>query len=202
MSLILYPRKGIELKLMLTDSRFITSIDRATTIEEARHFITSIRAEMPDANHHVYAFRIGYANSVTEGMSDDGEPSGTSGPPTLAVLRGSDLGDVVLVTTRYFGGKKLGTGGLVRAYTESAQEALAELEIELKVQKQTVGIDVPYHLYEIVKRLIMEYDGQIQDEVFAVDVTFIVEFIESNVERFSDSLNENTSGQLTIIPLS
>src|SRR5512134_2891681 len=100
--------------IVVVNSRFITTIAPAAMPEDAKRFIASIRAEMPDASHHVYAFRAGYGNSVIEGMSDDGEPSGTAGPPTLAVLRGAGIGDIVLVTTRYFGGTKLGTGGLVR----------------------------------------------------------------------------------------
>ena len=93
----------------------------STTVKEAKAFLAAVRAEMPDANHHVYAYRVGFGNSVIEGMSDDGEPSGTSGPPVLAVLRGSGIGDVIVVVTRYFGGTKLGTGGLVRAYSDAAR---------------------------------------------------------------------------------
>jgi putative IMPACT (imprinted ancient) family translation regulator len=79
---------------------------------------------MPNASHHVYAFRVGHGNSIIEGMSDDGEPTGTAGPPVLAVLRGTQIGDIIVIVTRYFGGTKLGTGGLVRAYPEAAQIAL------------------------------------------------------------------------------
>ena len=119
------------------------------------------------------------------------------------VLRGSDLGDAVIVTTRYFGGTKLGTGGLVRAYTQSAQEALFTLETELKVDKQIIGIeDMPYHLYEGVKRLIAEYDSKIQDETFAGNITLIIELLAQDVDEFSEKLRENTSGQLTIVLVS
>lgn len=189
-------------EIEILKSRFLTTISFAESVDDARLFIQSIRDEMSDANHHVYAFRIGYGNSVIEGMSDDGEPKGTSGPPTLATLRGSDLGDIVLVTTRYFGGTKLGTGGLVRAYTQSAQEALSTLKTELKTKKQTIGIDVPYHLYETVKYLINESGGTILDEIFAAEVTIIVEFIETVLEDFRLHLREQTSGQLTIVSLS
>jgi len=188
-------------EVSILKSRFLTTVNYADTVEEARYFIQSIKNEMPDANHHVYAFRVGYDNSVIEGMSDDGEPNGTSGPPTLAVLRGSDLGDIVLVTTRYFGGTKLGTGGLVRAYTQSAQEALSTLKTEIKAEKKIVGIDIPYHLYNIVKRLIASYNGVIQDEIFAGEITLIIEFLESVLEEFDKTLQEQTSGQVSVIPL-
>jgi uncharacterized YigZ family protein len=187
--------------IVVINSRFITTITRAETPEEARGFIQSIRIAMPDASHHVYAFRAGYGNSVIEGMSDDGEPSGTAGPPTLAVVRGSDIGDIVLVTTRYFGGTKLGTGGLVRAYTESAQTALAELKTELKAPKVQIGMDIPYTHFEQVKRLIAGYDATIEDEVFALDVSLIVTLLEDDVDKFTAELTNLTSGQVESVLL-
>ena len=149
----LIPAGQARTEIVIKKSRFITTVYLATSVQEARAVIADVRAEMPDASHHVYAFRVGFGNSVTEGMSDDGEPKGTSGPPTLAVVRGSGIGDIALVTTRFFGGTKLGTGGLVRAYTVSAQEALSMLRTELKVEKRVVGLEMPYSLYDIVKRL-------------------------------------------------
>ena len=156
---------------------------------------------MPDASHHVYAFRIGFGNSVTEGMSDDGEPTGTSGPPTLAVVRGSGLGDIVMVTTRYFGGIKLGTGGLVRAYTDSAQEALRQLRTELKVERRTVGLELPYSLYNIVKRLISKHRGEIEDEVFDEQIMIVARFVVSDLEEFSRELQDRSSGQVAPVSL-
>jgi uncharacterized YigZ family protein len=188
-------------ELIVINSRFITTIGRATTSEEAREFIAKIRAEMPDASHHVYAFRIGYGNSITEGMSDAGEPSGTSGPPTLAVLRGSDLGDIVLVTSRYFGGTKLGTGGLVRAYSDSARAALQHLKTELKAPKSQLGMDIPYSLFGQVKLLIEKYDGMIDEEIFAGEVTIIGTFLQEVIPDFEAELTDLSSGQIETILL-
>jgi uncharacterized YigZ family protein len=115
MTRYLIPAGTVRVETEVSRSRFIATLGMAETAEAARAFIAGVRAEMPDASHHVYAFRVGYGASVIEGLSDDGEPSGTSGPPIMAVLRGAPVGDVVLVVTRYFGGTKLGTGGLVRA---------------------------------------------------------------------------------------
>ena len=156
---------------------------------------------MPDASHHVYAFRAGYGNSVIEGMSDDGEPAGTSGPPTLAVVRGSDIGDIVLVTTRYFGGTKLGTGGLVRAYTESAQTALETLKTTLKTPKVQLGMDMAYTHFEPVKRLIANYVTTIEDETFAGEVSLMATFLEEDVEAFKAELTNLTAGQVEPILL-
>ena len=130
------PAETTRIQLRIVNSRFIATITEASTVKAARDFLNEMCREFSDASHNVYAYRVGYGTSVTEGMSDDGEPSGTAGRPTLAVLRGADLGDVALVTTRYFGGTKLGTGGLVRAYTQSAQEALAALRITERIEQR------------------------------------------------------------------
>jgi uncharacterized YigZ family protein len=182
-------------------SRFITTIARAATVEEARSLLAQIRSEMPDASHHVYAFRIGHGPSVIEGMSDDGEPSGTSGPPTLAVLRGSGLGDIVLVTTRYFGGTKLGTGGLVRAYSEAAHLALNSLKTEAKIEKRLLGIELPYSLYEQCKLLIQQHEGVIEDEDFGGEVTLMVRFPVFQIGSFTADLSDLSSGRVTPIPI-
>ncbi len=93
------PKARHRIEIRVSNSRFITTAAPAFTVKEAQDFIRAIRTEMPDATHHVYAFKIGYGASVSEGMSDDGEPSGTSGPPTLAHLRGAEIADTVIVTT-------------------------------------------------------------------------------------------------------
>lgn len=182
-------------------SRFITTVGHATQVEEAKAFIGAIRAEMPDASHHVYAYCVGYGKSVIEGMSDDGEPAGTSGPPTLAVLRGYDIGDVVLVTTRYFGGTKLGTGGLVRAYTEAAHIALNSLPTELKIEKCLMGIEMPYSLYKSIRRLIEAHQGIVEDETFAVDVTLIVTLPLQELPALRVALSDASAGRITPVIL-
>ena len=189
------------IEITVVNSRFVTTVGRATSADEARAFIARIREEMPDANHHIYAFRAGYGNSVTEGMSDDGEPSGTSGPPTLSVLRGADIGDIVLVTTRFFGGTKLGTGGLVRAYTQAAQTALESLPTELKQAKVQLGMDVPYALYEQVKRLLEGYHATIDDEIFAGDVSIIATLLQTDREALLTDLQELSAGGIEPIVL-
>ena len=195
------PAAPVRTELIVKRSRFLTTVRLASSVDQAREIIADLRAEMPDASHHVYAFRIGFGNTVTEGMSDDGEPTGTSGPPTLAVVRGSGLGDIVVVTTRYFGGVKLGTGGLVRAYTESAQEAIRQLRTELKVERRTVGLELPYSLYNVTKRLILQHRGQIEDEVFDGQVMIIAKFIVSDLRTFAEQLQDLSSGQVAPIML-
>ena len=118
------PLNEIRREQIIVNSRFISTLAPVFNVDEARAFIARIKKEFADASHNVPAYIVGGGNTVTEYFSDDGEPSGTAGKPALAVLRGSGLGDVAVVVTRYFGGTLLGTGGLVRAYTESTQRVV------------------------------------------------------------------------------
>lgn len=197
----LIPKQTTRIEYKVSNSRFISTITRADTVEEAKAFIQSIRHEMPDATHHVYAFIVGFGASVTEGMSDDGEPSGTSGPPTLAVLRGANIGDVVLVTTRYFGGTKLGTGGLVHAYGQAAREAIAALPTEEKITRYTIGVEISYTLYERLKRLITEHQAEIIEEEFAAEILLVIRIPEDQFLRFTDALRNLSAGRVEAILL-
>lgn len=188
-------------EIVVVNSRFITTIDRVTTVDEAKEVLNRIRVEMPDASHHVHAYRIGYGNSVIESMSDDGEPSGTAGPPVLAVLRGSDIGDIIIVVTRYFGGTKLGTGGLVRAYGDAAREGLKTLKTDEKIEKKLLGIETSYNLYEQIKRLIAHHNGVIDDEDFAGEVTIMAVFPVDDIEAFASDLTELSAGRIAPIVL-
>lgn len=192
----LVPAVKHRIAIAVSNSRFIATVDHAETLESAKQMIAVVRNEMPDATHHVYAFRVGHGNSVIEGMSDAGEPSGTAGPPIMAVLRGSRLGDIVMVITRYFGGVKLGKGGLVQTYTEAAQLCLAALPTTPKILFETIGIDVSYSLYEAVRRLIVEYEGVIEEETFLVGVSIIAKIPCEKAIPFAGQLGEITSGQV------
>ena len=192
----LIPTATQRTEITVVNSRFITTIGNVKSAEEARQFLANVRDEMPDASHHVYAFRAGFGNSVTEGMSDDGEPTGTSGPPVLAVLRGSQIGDIIIVVTRYFGGTKLGTGGLVRAYSEAARTGLSALKTELKIEKALIGIECPYALYESIVRLIAQRKGVVDDETFAANVTILATFPTTDIAQFTVELRELSAGQV------
>ncbi|NDJ78939.1 MAG: YigZ family protein [Chloroflexi bacterium] len=195
------PAQTIRIENMVVNSRFIATVGRADTVDEAKAFIRAVREEMPDASHHVHAFKVGYGGSVIEGMTDDGEPSGTSGPPVLAVLRGTDVGDIVIVITRYFGGTKLGTGGLVRAYGGTAKIALEQVPVELKIEKRYIGITVAYSLFERLRLLLDEYRGEIDSEEFDAEVTVYATIPVDQLDGLSDALRELTAGQVTPIIL-
>ena len=139
---------------------------------------------------------IGGGNSVTEYCSDDGEPSGTSGRPALAVLRGSGLGDVALVITRYFGGTLLGKGGLVRAYTESAQMVVNAVPRARRLEVHVAMLAVPYPLLERVRLLVPQYQGKILEEDFAADITMTVQIPVECTPGFQEALQELSAGKL------
>jgi uncharacterized YigZ family protein len=191
----LIPAQTIRIENVVVNSRFIATIDRADTVEAAKQFIQAVRHEMPDATHHVYAFKIGFGSSIIEGMSDDGEPSGTSGPPVLAVLRGANLGDVVIVVTRYFGGTKLGTGGLVRAYGGAAKDALAALPTELKIEKRQIGISIAYSFYERLKLILQDHQAEIEAEEFDSEVTVYARLPADQVTPLAQVIQNLTAGQ-------
>ncbi len=188
------PATRVRTELVFSRSRFIATAGPAASVEAARAFIAEIRAEMPNANHHVYAYCIGHGATTTLGQSDDGEPSGTSGRPALAVLRGSGLGDAVLVITRYFGGTKLGTGGLVKAYGDAAKAVLTELPRTEKIARQPLTITLPYPAYEPVRRLLVALAGTVQEEAFGEDVTLRIELPVARVEEFTRALGDASAG--------
>ncbi len=192
------PKSRCRVETRAGNSRFITTIAPAGSVAEAQAFLQEIRGEMPDATHHVYAFRVGHGNSVSEGMSDDGEPSGTSGPPTMAVVRGSGLGDVALVTTRYFGGTKLGTGGLVAAYTAAAQAAFRELETEEKVRRVACALNVPYSILEMVRKALDANEALIDGETFDAEVHLQFQIPEERVAALSDTIRNMTAGRVSL----
>ncbi len=190
------PAREARAEIEVINSRFIASAAPAFSVEEARAFISRIRAEFPDASHHVPAFLIGYGASVTAHCTDDGEPSGTAGRPALAVLQGSGLGDVVVVVTRYFGGTKLGTGGLVHAYGAAVKEVLAVLPRAEKVPTHTVMLACEYSLFERVRLLILNHTGQVLDEDFGGDVTLTARFTTWSLPAFQADLRELSRGAL------
>lgn len=183
-------------EIRVSNSRFIATAAPVFSVDEAKAFIKEIKAEFSDASHNVPAFVVGHGPSVTAHCNDDGEPSGTAGRPMLAVLQGSGLGDVAVVVTRYFGGTKLGTGGLVRAYGDAVKAVLEELPLAEKVPTHTVMMAVPYNLFEQVKLLIESQNGRIVDADFAADVTITALFAVEQFDDFQNALRELSHGRL------
>ena len=206
------PARETRIEIRVVNSRFIATAAPVLSVDAAKAFVDRIRDEFADATHNVPAYLVGYGPAVIAHCSDDGEPSGTAGRPALAVLRGSGLGDVAVVVTRYFGGTKLGTGGLVRAYSDAVREVLAALPRAEKVATHTVMMAVPYPYFERARLLVTSQHGQILDEDFGVDVTVTARFAVEHFPAFQAALQELSKGQLeaeivetnpaTIMPIS
>lgn len=190
------PAGEVRTEIMVVNSRFIASLRPVFSVDDAKDFVQKIKDEFSDATHNVPAYLVGYGASVTAHCSDDGEPSGTAGRPVLAVLRGSGLGDVAVVVTRYFGGTKLGTGGLVRAYSDAVRAVLELTPRATKVMTYTVLLALPYSLLERVRLLVSRHSGQILEEEFAGDVTITARFPVKAMDGFQGDLQELSSGTL------
>ena len=190
----LVPAEEIRRELVVVNSRFIASLAPVFSVEEAKTFISRIKAEFPDASHNVTVYLIGHGDSEIAHCTDAGEPSGTAGRPALAVLRGSGLGDTVVVITRYFGGTKLGTGGLVRAYSEAMRSVVDAVPRAEKVPTHTIMVEYPYRLVERVRKLVSTQHGQILDEDFSANVTLSARFPVENFPDFQSALLELTNG--------
>jgi uncharacterized YigZ family protein len=181
-------------------SRFITSAGPTGSPEAARVFIAGVRAEFPDATHHCYAFVVGPPGSTAQlGMSDDGEPGGTAGRPMLAVLLGSGIGDIAVVVTRYYGGTKLGTGGLVRAYSSGVKAVLSGLSVVEKVSLTTVFAAGPYRWVTPVERLLPNFEATVAEQEFAADVTWRITLPEERAAALAAALIELSHGEIEVV---
>ncbi len=190
------PAEEIRREIMVINSRFIATLAPVFSVDEARAFTTRIRAEFADASHNVPAFLVGFGSSIIEHCSDDGEPSGTAGRPALAVLKGSGMGDAAVVVTRYFGGTKLGTGGLVRAYSEAVRTVTSQVRRAQKTLTHVVMLDLPYSLFEQVQLLVETHQGKTTERDFAAEITLTAHFAVERLDGFQQALAELSSGKL------
>ena len=180
-------------------SHFIVSLAHTPGTEVARAFVDRIKAEFPDATHNCWAFAAGTPGATAlVGYSDDGEPYGTAGRPMLTVLLHSGVGEICAVVTRYFGGVKLGTGGLVRAYQGMVQLGLDSLPTILFQVPARLEVVLDYSRITLFQRLLPEFAALVEHEDFAADATFRLVLPENNVEAFSTRLTDLTEGTVLI----
>lgn len=195
-----YPIPGgsARAELKIQGSRFLAEAAYTPEVAAARAQLAAVRAAMPDASHHCYAYLVGYGASVTAGMGDDGEPSGTAGRPMLAVLRGADLGDITVVVTRYFGGTLLGTGGLVRAYSDAVRAVLEVLPRAERVLMRTIQVLVSYADYALARRTLEAHGATLEDEQFGVDVQLLARLPAAAYAQAVSALDEVTAGNAIV----
>ncbi|MBR2927820.1 MAG: YigZ family protein [Oscillospiraceae bacterium] len=192
----LVPFETAESEFIEKRSRFISHIWRVESEEEARTHIEEMKKRYYDARHNCWCYIIREGGVVR--YSDDGEPQGTAGQPMLNVFQRREISNVCCVVTRYFGGILLGAGGLTRAYTKGAADALSASGVSTVRLWTEVEIPVPYAMFERVKLELTPFGAVITDSLFGADVTIQALLPAENVEPFQLRLTELSAGSLTV----
>jgi len=187
-----------DIEIKIKGSKFIGRARPCRREQEAEDRLTFIRKKYYDATHNCFAFRLGIGKHQTFRYSDDGEPSGTAGKPIFDQLEGRDLTNILVVVTRYFGGTKLGTGGLSRAYSEAAGAAIEVAEVIEKFITRSLIMTVEFPDYNQVERIIHQLGGNIVGADFKEKVGLKVEIRLSMVQKLRESLINATAGRIVI----
>jgi uncharacterized YigZ family protein len=193
-----YTVKGYgEQEINIQKSRFIAYVDRVTTEEEAQNFIANIKKKHWDATHNCSAYLIGEHDQIQK-ANDDGEPSGTAGVPMLEVLKKKGLKDTVVVVTRYFGGIKLGAGGLIRAYSKATSEGLKAAGIVERRLMRIMHVKIDYTWLGKVENELRSSIYDIKDIHYLENVEIEVYVEEGQTQKFVEWMTEMTNGQSEI----
>lgn len=190
------PARPHRVEEVIRRSRFVTTVARASDAASAQAFIQSIRDAYPDATHHCWAFVAGPPGSTTHvGMSDAGEPRGTAGRPMLTTLLHGGVGEIVAVCSRWYGGTKLGTGGLARAYAGGVKLALESLPTEEKVDRVRVEVTTGYAEVAALQRLLVDIEVALESEEYGTEVRYVCGVPEPALERFRRAVADLTRGE-------
>lgn len=180
------PDAQVETLYEIKKSKFIAYAAFADSRDAAMALLAKVKAQYPDARHHCWAYLIGSPHQPAFlAMDDDGEPSGTAGKPILNVLQHKDVGDVMVIVTRYFGGIKLGAGGLVRAYSAAAQQAMSQLPTKQEVSLTEVSLDVDFKHEQFVRHLVQQNGGEVRTCDYAQQVTMILGVPSESLDDFN-----------------
>jgi uncharacterized YigZ family protein len=183
------PSGTAEAEIREKGSRFLAVIGPAADEEAAKAGLAVVARRYPDATHHCWAWRVGgVGGSPRERSSDAGEPAGTAGVPILQVLRGAGLSDVIAVVVRWFGGTKLGKGGLARAYSAAAREALQRLPVATRIPTVRLVLRVPYERVGAVKRLIHPPAVELEAEEYGAEACLVLAVHEERQAALREAL--------------
>lgn len=188
-------KETVKTNIVINKSEFINYLAPVRSVEEANQFLDSLRVTHKDANHHCYAYIIGDHQEIQK-YSDDGEPSKTAGLPMIEVLKKHDLTDVIIVCVRYFGGIKLGAGGLVRAYTKGCASCVKEMSPSYKESFTTLKVSIPFDLIGVCEHFIREH-YILEDTLYDSLVHYIITVSSNALSVLKSSLTEKTSGRAT-----
>lgn len=185
-----------EARFIEKKSEFIGYLCPVQTEEQAVAFIEEIRAMHRKATHNCYAYILRENNAARH--SDDGEPGGTAGVPIYEVLRKEGLTDVCCVVTRYFGGVLLGAGGLVRAYTKGAKDAVDAAQIKCMAEAVKLAVTVDYGLYGRLAQVFADFDARVEDERFSDNVRIVIHIRAENSQKLTDKLVDVCNGAVSV----
>ena len=193
------PKQAQQIEYEVKKSRFIARADYASSREHAMQQLALAQQDYPDARHYCWAYLLGDpANAASAAMSDDGEPAGTAGKPILNVMQHKGVGDVMLVVVRYFGGVKLGAGGLVRAYSAAAQQVMVALDVIERVAMTRLSARIAFAQEQFLRHWVAQHEGQIEEvEYGASDVLVVVSLPELHAHAFTPMLAANAMQQVT-----
>jgi uncharacterized YigZ family protein len=189
-------RRSAELKIR--KSLFLSNALPVASEEEARELIRRKREEHPKCSHVVWAYILGEENSQRMGMSDDGEPHGTAGKPALSTLQYSGLTNILVTVVRYFGGTKLGTGGLVKAYTDAVKAVIDEMPRRALREELSLGLTFAYTSFDGVRKTLERYGARTGAESFETEVKLSCTVEAEQAEALKKALLEVTSGNVRI----
>ena len=190
------PAAVAQVEDVIRRSRFVTRVSRATSRAEAARFVQETRERVPGATHYCWAYNLGKPGSATlVGMSDAGEPHGTAGRPMLHVLLHSGVGEVAVVCARFYGGVKLGTGGLARAYAAGVKHALEECRTVERVERSAVVVAVAYEAVRRVDRVLEGFGATVSERIFGADVSYRILVPNHRMEDLGPAIAEVTAGR-------
>lgn len=182
-------------ELIIKKSKFICSLARTETVEEAQEFIEQVSKKNHDATHNTYAYTLGLNDNQVK-ASDNGEPSGTAGIPELKALQLMKLKNVTAVVTRYFGGIKLGAGGLIRAYSNSVTEAAQNIGVVKCIMQQLIQFSIPYNRIDEINHYLEENRISIASQEYTTNVTIQIYLDLDQIQKVEDSLINLLSGKV------
>lgn len=186
-----------EAEIEVKKSRFIAIAEPVESLEEVKEAVNRIRAEHPNATHVVHAAVVGAAGTMYS-SSDDREPKNTAGRPALEVVKGSGITNICVSIVRYFGGTLLGTGGLVKAYGDSAKEVLKVVETEPLIAKKSVEILLDYEFYTLFKRLVSDVEAKVDNEDFGTGIKVRLTLPEANYSKLISALGDLGQGKIQV----
>ncbi len=189
------PAGPVEEQFTVKGSRFIATLAPVSTEKQVKALLSKVAEKYSDATHHTYAYRLGAGAALIERASDDREPAGSAGAPMLQVLQGRNISDVVIVGTRYFGGTKLGIGGLTRAYRDCVRYCLEQARMKKKEQQVQLTLYFPFEQIGVVNRLLNLYEARQVDLKYTEQVKMIIRLPFRQSAPFEEDFQAVCRGQ-------